>query len=1344
MRIAVRNKRLASVLFSLGLALSARTAAETLIPPRATWAYQEGLQEASTPDRTSWRFLNFNDSAWRRGSMPFFYGEPLEGTRLENMRGNYTSLFARYPFVISQVGNVSELNLRILSDDGFIAWINGVEVARYNMPAGEILFDETSLGALSEPIPAEAYTLSDPRSYLVAGTNILAIHAFNTSLSGSSDFVLDASLTSLQDESPPVVTNTIPPAGALVRALTRLEVQFNEPVIGVKASDLLINNQPAQRVTDYSPTQYLFEFSQPATGTVRLAWSSHQQIHDLAGASNRFAGGSWSYLLDPNAPPPGLMISEFMADNDDTLNDDDGDSSDWIEIHNAGTTPIGLAGYYLTDQTNLLAKWRFPNVTIGAGSSLVVFASEKNRTNPAARLHTNFKLEKNGEYLALVDAQTNILSEFAPAYPAQPKDVSYGRDRGNPAILGFFTKPTPGAANASSGPGFASAVAFSHPAGTFLAPFNLTLSAASTNAVIHYTLDGSVPDIASPVYSGPIRITDTVEVRARAFESGLLPGPIQSGHYIALNGNVANFTSDLPIVVIHNFGAGTVPADGDQLASISFYEPVNGRSSLTNSPALSSRASINIRGSSTAGLPKKSFAVEFWDEYDADRRLAPLGLPADSDWVLYAPNNFEPVLIHNPFIFQLSRDIGRYAPRTRFVEVYLNISGGSVGSSHYNGVYVLMEKIKRGSDRVDVEKLEPEHRNPPQLTGGYIMKIDRRDPGDSGFSAANQGIAYVEPKEEEMEEPQRSAQRQYLQSYMDAFGKALYGSNYANPTNGYAAYLEVDSWIDHHLLNVLAFNVDALRLSAYFFKPRNGKLEFGPIWDFDRALGSTDGRDSNPRVWRAQSGDRGTDFFNYPWWDRLFTDPAFWQKWIDRYQELRRNEFSTTNLHALVDRFTSQVREAQTREVVKWPNLTRPRGSYQNEINLMKQWLSDRVTWMDSQFLAPPTPNRPAGPISADFKLSLAGPAGATIYFTLNGIDPRLPNGSVSPAARTYSGPINLSTNIRVMARSYHRNHSNLTGPDNPPLSSPWSGLTDATYVVAPPPLVITEIMYHPAAAGSDDSGSPELEEFIELQNVGNSPLDLGGFQLTRGIQFNFTTSSIPRLAAGERALLVKDRAAFVNRYDSTLPIAGEYTGRLDNSGERITLVGPLREPIHDFAYDPEWHPQADGNGQSLNIVNPQGPLDGWALSNAWFAANPTPGAPSATPQLDQDADGLPDEWEIRYGLDPQVAAGEDGPSGDPDGDGASNLEEFQAATAPNDAGSYLGFSSIQVAGNGIQLRFRASASVPYVVLFCDRLEDGSWHTLQEIPAPAQAGEIEVTDPLPARSRFYRLSAGGR
>jgi len=1191
--------------------------AATLIPLDSEWRWLKGLTEASQPDTTAWRQVDFDDSSWAIGPAPFWYGERLSspGTELPDMRGGYTCIFMRRTFQVANPADIETLTLGAHSDDGFVAWINGVEVARFNMPDGEPRADGTARPALPEPIPFQTFEIANPADILSPGLNVLAVQAFNASISGSSDFGINVRLDYTADLAPPVVERLLPPAGALVRSLRSIEVLFNEPVAGVDAADLLVNGQPATELEAFSERQYVFHFPEPASGTVEVAWAADHGITDRAGTPHPFAGGQWSYTLDPNAPPPGIIISEFMADNDETLRDEDGDPVDWIELHNAGDVTVDLSGWHLTDRTNNLTLWTLPSLVLAPGDYRLIYASGKDRRQPPGPYHTNFRLAREGGYLALTDVDGKVVSEFR-FYPEQREDVSYGRDRFNASVTGYFPEPTPGAPNNQGGPGFAPPVTFSPPGGTFTGSLSVELAPAAPAAQIRYTTDGSVPDAGSALYTGPIQIDAPTLIRARAYVAGLLPGDVRSEAYVPLAASVYNASSDLPMVVLHNFGAGGVPANTDQPAVMLVFEPTaDGRSSLTNAPDFEARVGINLRGSSTQWYPKSSYSVEIWDEADQDRDAPLLGMPPESDWVFYAPNNFEPILIHNPFAHALSRQIGRYSPRTRFAEVYVNTQGGPVSSANYMGVYVIEEKIKRSPHRVDIERLAPEHTEPPEVTGGYLLKIDRaNDPSDRTFNAAGQTIIYEYPKGPEMELPERQPQRNYIRNYIEDFGRALNSPNFTDPVRGYRPYIDVPSWIDHHLLNVLMFNVDALRLSAYFYKPRNRPIEFGPLWDFDRALNSTDGRDANPRVWRSQVGDLGTDFFNYPWWGRLFQDPDFWQAYVDRYQELREGAFSLENLYALVDELTSQVREAQQREVVRWSR-HRPRGgSYDAEIRMLKDWLADRVNFMDTNFLDRPALSAPGGVVPEGFRVVITPAAkwGTRIYYTLDGTDPRLPGGAVSPAALAADGPLGLTirTNVRLVARCYNLNHSNLTGPNNPPISTHWSGPVAATYVVAVPPLRISEIMCHPAATSEDGPWSPADFEYLELVNIGSEPLNLKGFTISGGIDFTFASDLL--LPPGGRTTVAANIEAFAARYGPDAPAAGAFTGRLDNAGDRIVLRGPLQEPILDFRYDGDWFPIVDGCGFSLEAVDLNAPPEAWSSRGQWRAAGPLLGSPGA------------------------------------------------------------------------------------------------------------------------------------
>jgi hypothetical protein len=922
-----------------------------------------------------------------------------------------------------------------------------------------------------------------------------------------------------------------------------------------------------------------------------------------------------------------FRITEFMALNRETLNDEDGDSSDWIEVYNPGEVSASLDGWFLTDDPANLTRWQFPGgVWLGPREHLVVFASGKNKTNPAGRLHTNFRLDLGGEFLALLDPQTNIVSQFSPTFPPQFQDVSYGRDRVDPSITGFFATPTPGAPNSVNGRGFAPEVQFSHPSGTFAlnAPFLLSLTAPGTNTVIRYELGTNAPATSSPVYSSPLLISNTTLVRARAFQPGLLPGPISARTYIALSNNASNFNSHLPIIILHNYGQGPLPTTkAPRTLLMQVFEPTAQNAMLTDAPTLVERGIFHLRGDATLNDLKNSFTVEIQDEFGDDKDVEILGMPAESDWLLIPPYRFEPGMINNSLAYQLARDIGQYAPRTRLVEVYLKDdlgAPGAISSADYNGIYVLMEKIKRNPNRVDIDKLEREHTSEPEITGGYMLSIDRQNGSEPFLTAGGATMNWVEPNALEITNASRAAQVDYIRKYFNDFNAALTAPEATNPAPAWASYIDSSSWVTRHIHEALTFNIDALRLSTFFYKPRGNRLKFGPAFDYDRSQGGSpiDNRSFNPRTWRALSGDLGTDFFNFSvWWGRMFRAPDFWQQWIDQYQELRDGPLSLQSINSHIDRFANEVRPAHARELARWnipprsgvmtiDTFTHNFGTngYENEVRWHSVWYSNRLHFMDTQFLARPFLARYSGPAVPGEVVTLytTNRPGTYIIYTLDGADPRLPGGAIASGAYSNYGPVSItvSNNVRIAARSWNPAHRNLTGLNNPPLSSPWSGLTSATLYTKIPPLRITEIMYHPD--GND------LAEYIEVKNVGTAPLNLESFTLSGGIDFVFPPV---QLEAGDTAIVVADVGAFQSRYGSQPLVVGAYNKRLDNSGDRLILTGPLHEPILDFRYEDDWYPITDGTGFSLVVVDEQEEPCAWNLKSQWRPSGIFHGSPA-------------------------------------------------------------------------------------------------------------------------------------
>ncbi|HIL70512.1 MAG TPA: hypothetical protein EYG38_11760, partial [Verrucomicrobia bacterium] len=549
--------------------------------------------------------------------------------------------------------------------------------------------------------------------------------------------------------------------------------------------------------------------------------------------------------------------------------------------------------------------------------------------------------------------------------------------------------------------------------------------------------NGSLPAASSTRFDGhPLTLTRTTQIRARVYRDGNAPGPVSSGTWTSVHSQLSNFDSDLPIIILDNFDKGSVTTGSTpQSGFLNLIERNDqGRTDLVGIPANAHRMGFKRRGSSTMNDPKGNYRIEFRQEgNDEDLNVELLGLSKHTEWILFAPYRFDRSLVRIPFIHQLSLDIGQYAPRSVFVEVFLSTANGQVGQSDYQGVYVLQERISRDKDRVDIERLDSDDIAEPEISGGYILSIDRRDSGESGFRSAlghpeDPAIAgpqpwfnFIYPKEKNIL-PQ---QKDYIRGYIDDFEAALYGPQFRNPVNGYGKWIDVDSFIDHHILVTFTKDPDALRLSTFFYKPRNEPMKMGPIWDFDRTRGcDSDGRSSNPVGWDPPN--ETAQFFIYDWWGRFFQDPDFYQAWIDRWQTLRFNEMSNENLSNRVNTLALQVSETQDRNFDRWPENSPNGGSFSSlpgwngEIGHLKGWLERRAEWIDSQFPSVPEFNHPGGELSPDFRITMRS-TGNTIYYTMDGSDPRLSGGGIATQAIPYDGgtrTINLiGPGIRLKVR---------------------------------------------------------------------------------------------------------------------------------------------------------------------------------------------------------------------------------------------------------------------------------------------------------------------------------------
>jgi hypothetical protein len=740
------------------------------------------------------------------------------------------------------------------------------------------------------------------------------------------------------------------------------------------------------------------------------------------------------------------VITEWMASNSHVLADQDGAYSDWIELHNPGETGADLTGWYLTDSAENKVKWPFPPVTIAPGGYLVVFASGKDRRDPSAQLHTNFALSASGEYLALVMGD-GVTPAFEITYPAQPGDVSYGRPAGSSdggSTLDFLDTPTPGAANsAARSAAIQETVTFSRPAGIFRNSISVELSGAGANQRIRYVITPAtggaaapVPTATSPVYSRPLAISQSVVVRAAVFSGdGASGGSVATAHYVKLGASVSNFSSPLPVLVIDSLGSGPLVKDGIDHRSwiYSFAPRGNGAPTFAAPSENASPLTTSVRGSSSAEFPKKSYTLKLTGLDGSGQAKPLLDLPAYEKWALIGPWSFDFSYINNAVVYALSNQLGRWAPRTRFAEVFLNAGGDDLDSADYAGIYALTDRIEVGRGRVDLKKLSASERSGEGVTGGYILKFDHPDPDEIAWQTTRgnppggtSSLVLVYPKAEDVAPEQLT----YLRDYVQEMESALYAGREGGwSQRSYLDYIDRGSWVDHHLLNTFACNPDAFQKSAYFTKDRGGKLHAGPVWDFDRALGSY--WDERSFRWDLWSGVGGTDFWRNGWWGVIAEDPEFMQDWVDRWQDLRGNALSNSSLIQLIESQAAQVgQDAVSRDADRWPDNRSPYGTYAAQIDRLKGWMTLRAEWIDQQFVPAPTA------AVSGASITFAAPAGAQLAYTVDGSDPRALGGEVAATAILSSSPLTVPASTNIHVRSYRADRRGVFP------GSPWSSAT--------------------------------------------------------------------------------------------------------------------------------------------------------------------------------------------------------------------------------------------------------------------------------------------------------------
>ncbi len=1100
----------------------------------------------------------------------------------------------------------------------------------------------------------------------------------------------------LRDGTPPTVLSIVPPVGAVVGALSDVELRFSEEVTGVDAGDLLMNGVPASSLQARGQNTFLFHFASAAPGIVNIGWAPSHGIADLSAPPNPLNATGWSYTIDPALPVGQVVISEFLASAESAINlkDEDGELQDWLEILNSGSTPVDLQGWSLTNDPDEPGLWPFSGMILSAGQRLVVFASAKDRrsTAPGAKLHTNFKLNAAGEYLALFNAASPRVAttEFRGGYPEQRHDYSYGWDGSD---WRYYKTPTPGAPNGNSTIlGVVPKPNVNVTRGFFNVPFNLSITNKLPGATIRYTLNGSVPtETAGLLYSAPIAITHSSILRAAAFQANRLPSEIVTHTYLFADqvlhqpNNPAGFPVGATVM-------GGYPSDYEM-------DP-----EVVNDPAYAAQIKDAL-----LALPTLSLVLNVDDMFGATKGIYTHPLQRGPQWE--KPCSVELIPLDGKDFqadagVQIQGNASR-DPRNQPKHAMRLVFKGDYGAKKLSYKFFPDSPVSsfdtlvlRADYNYSWLHWNPTQRNRAQRTRDAWVKDSLRAMG--GLASHNRFVhLYINGLYwgiyDASERPDASFGQAYLGGQKEDYdvvneGELVDGSMASYNTllslNGFDSienygavqrYLDIPQFIDYMLLHFFVGHEDwGFNKNWYALRPRNGSRGFIYLpWDGETLLGE-------PGVDRVNNSDVASGLHT-----KLLASAQYKLDFADHVQ---RHFFHGGALSPVqnIARWQTRAREVELpiiAESARWGDYRRDVDRYQSSpydlytrdkhwraelSRLLNDYFPGRTTTVLRQLrkaglypaIDAPAFNQFGGKIEPGFQLQMAASEG-TIYFTTDGSDPRLyGSGQLSPATTAYSSPLVLSALTRVKARV-------LSGET-------WSALTDATFSTRTfrTPLRVTEIMFNPEPPG-------DAYEFIELQNLSSLSFDASGFSL-EGVNYIFPQDSMVKPNQIIVLASAENTNSFATRYPA-VPVFGRFTGQLLNRGERLSLISNKGDRLYsiDYGDGSGWPKPADGHGSSLEINDPYGDPDSPANWHASAVKNGSPGRRNSA------------------SIAPAIRINEIQTTAAPDW-----IELFNASTSAVDLSGW----SVYEPGNTNRFVFPAGASLPanaYLVISCDKLTSG-------------------------------------
>ena len=840
-----------------------------------------------------------------------------------------------------------------------------------------------------------------------------------------------------------------------------------------------------------------------------------------------------------------IVINEVLSSNTSSITDEDGDSSDWIELYNSGSFQVNLTGYGLSDERIQPYKWVFTETYLAPNEFLLVFASGKDR----AGNHTNFRIDASGETLYLTKPGGEIPDSVALGEMAT--DVSYGRQLDGSDNWFYFKEPTPLRANDTQG--FDSIIlevpTYSIKRGLYSSAVTLSLSTVIPGAVVYYTLDGTKPSALSSVYSTPLEISETSVVRARIMSSGVLSEVTRTHTYVinkqtnmaivSITTNPANLWDSADGIYVNYNSNREIPI------FLELFEP-------DGIEGYSKSAGMKIHGGWTREFPQKSFAIFARDKYGPSsikHRLFP-DLPFneyESFILRNSGGDFEAAHIRDPLLQSLIKDLDIETQSYRPAVVYLN--------GEYWGILNIREKLNEhyieahhGISEVNLDMLE----NEQEVIHGDNIHY-------------NAMLAYIASHDMSLE-----YSYEYLKSQLD-----------------------MDNYLDYMVSQLYFANVDWPGWNLKYWRPRtsDGKWRW-LVFDLDDGfkLGSTQNF-GYTNMFDFATEPNGPEWPNPPWstflFRKLLENEAFKRDFINRYADYLNTIWQPGIVLAKIDNMLAELDPEMQFHLQRW-GLSNVDWHF--EIDELKSFAENRVEDVRTNILA---------------EFSIPGPAQVALSITSPNGGSILLNKNISVRESLWNGQYFKGIPIELAAiPNPGYKFIEWTGDIadvSPTVTIPLNGDISATALFELDAnssgfVVINEINYHSAQYF-------DPKDWIEFYNDSDASFDLSNWSFRDGDEshnFVFPVGSI--LAAHKFLVLSSDTTEFSRFFPTVKPLVAEFDFNLDNAGESIYLINANGQIVDSLTYDDTapWPLQADGIGATLALNSPE--LDN-AIAQNWSAS---------------------------------------------------------------------------------------------------------------------------------------------